>query len=81
MGKHEVIGSAARVTKHRAAMRAKGLRLKQIWVPDLRDPTVKSEIRRANSLIAAHPKGEEGVIAWIEAMGEGIRGDEPDYKW
>ena len=81
MGKHEVIGSAARVAKHRAAMHAKGLRLKQVWVPDLRDPTVRSEIRHANSLIAAHPEVEEDVMAWVEAMGEGSRGDEPDYKW
>ena len=81
MGKHEVIGSAARVTKHRAAMRAKGLRLKQIWVPDLRDPTVESEIRRANSLIAAHPLVDEGIMAWIESMNEGVQGVEPDYKW
>ena len=81
MGKHEVIGSAARVTKHRAAMRAKGLRLKQVWVPDLRDPTVKSEIRRANSLIAAHPLVEENVMVWIEAMSEGVQSVEPDYKW
>ena len=81
MGKHEVIGSAARVAKHRAAMLAKGLRPQQVWVPDLRDPTVKSEIRRANSLIAAHPLVEENVMVWIEAMSEGVQSVEPDYKW
>ena len=81
MGKHEVIGSAARVAKHRAAMLAKGLRPQQVWVPDIRNPDVMTAIRRANSLIAAHPKVEEDVMAWVEAMNEGTQGVEPDYKW
>ncbi len=42
MGKHEPIkpSSTERVRKHRADMRAKGYRLKQVWVRDLEDPAL-----------------------------------------
>lgn len=87
MGKHEVIKpsstakSTERVRKHRADMRAKGLRLTQIWTPDPNDPAFVAEIARANAVIAAHPDEEEDAMDWIEWMTTGDVQTEPDYKW
>ena len=44
MGVHENLTGAQRAARYRAAKRAQGLRLKQIWVPDLRDPMVLARI-------------------------------------
>jgi Protein of unknown function (DUF3018) len=54
MGKHEVIkpSSTERVRKHRAEMRAKGFRLKQVWVRNRNDPAYLAEFDRANHEIA-----------------------------
>lgn len=40
----------ARVNKHRAALRAAGLRPVQIWVPDTRRPNFAEECRRQSAL-------------------------------
>ena len=78
MGKHEVIGSAARVAKHRAAMRAKGFRLKQIWVPDMRDPTMQERLQEESRIIGAREE-ELSVQRWIEAVSAGVWDEEPEY--
>ncbi len=82
MGKHEVIkpSSTERVRKHRAEMRAKGFRLKQVWVPDLDDPAICQRIREESIMIGCREE-EENVQRWIEAVSAGIWDDEPDYKW
>lgn len=41
----------ARVQKHRAALRAAGLRPVQIWVPDTRRPGFDAECRRQSILV------------------------------
>ena len=51
MGKHEPLSNAARAAKWRAAMRAKGLRPKQFWLPDVRDPAWKAEAARQSRII------------------------------
>jgi Protein of unknown function (DUF3018) len=87
MGKHEVIKpsstakSTERVRKHRAEMRAKGYRLKQVWVPDFRNPAFKAEIERANLAMAAHPEVDEEAMAWIDSMNSGGEQETPDFKW
>jgi len=43
---------AERVAKHRAALKAKGMRLVQIWVPDPDNPTFIKEARREMRLLA-----------------------------
>jgi uncharacterized protein (DUF2344 family) len=84
MGKHEPIKpsstarSTERVRKHRAEMRAKGLRLRQVWTPDANDPAFLAEIAKANAVIAAHPEEEEDVMHWIEWMTTGDVQTEPD---
>ena len=70
MGKHEIIkpSSTARVAKHRAEMRAKGYRLKQMWVPDLNDPAFIAEIERANRAIAEFERKHPEEVAWMEEL-------------
>lgn len=45
--------SRTRVARHRAAMRAKGYRLKQFWLPDVRTPAFKEQARRDMAAIEA----------------------------
>ncbi len=67
MNKPEPMSTRARVAKRRAALRAQGLRPKQVWVPDLRDPEIRQKIHEACQRIAASPlRGED--IAFAEAV-------------
>ena len=56
-----------RMRARRARLRAQGLRPVQFWVPDLRDPKVRADIRRQGELLAHHPENAE-IDAWIEAV-------------
>jgi hypothetical protein len=50
----------------RQRLRTQGLRPVQHWVPDLRDPKVRANLRAEAKLMARHP--ENGAIDdWIEA--------------
>ena len=49
---------AERVQKHRAGLRAAGLRPVQIWVPDTRRPDFAAECRRQSELVA---KADEDI--------------------
>jgi hypothetical protein len=51
MGKHEPLTNTQRAAKWRAAMRAKGLRPKQFWLPDTSDPAWKAEALRQSRII------------------------------
>jgi len=51
----------------RARLRAQGLRPVQFWVPDLRNPRVRADLRRQGKLLASHPENAE-IDAWIEAI-------------
>jgi hypothetical protein len=56
---------ADRVAKHRAARRAKGMRLVQIWVPDPDNPNFIKEARREMRLLAraaADPTSDEAQV-------------------
>jgi hypothetical protein len=81
MGKHEVIKptSTERVRKHRTEMRAKGYRLKQVWVPNVDDPSLAARLREESIMIGQREE-EEAVQRWVEAVSAGIWDDEPDYK-
>ncbi|MES1148731.1 MAG: antitoxin MazE family protein [Bradyrhizobium guangdongense] len=51
----------------RDRLRAQGLRPVQHWVPDLRNPKVRAELRREAKLMASHP--ENAVVDdWIESV-------------
>jgi hypothetical protein len=51
--------STERVRKHRDALRAKGLRPIQLWVPDMKDPAFLAECARQAKAIAASPNDKE----------------------
>ncbi len=79
MGKHEVIKPAGststaksteRVRKHREAMRAKGYRLKSVWVPNRDDPAYLAEIARANAAIAKWERANPDEIEWMQAFAQ-----------
>jgi hypothetical protein len=53
------------MSARRARLRAKGLRPVQHWVPDLRDPRVRAELRREAALLPRHPDNVP-IDAWIE---------------
>ncbi len=59
--------SAKRVQKHRAALRAAGLRPVQIWVPDTRVPGFAEEYRRQGALAAAADREDEGLEEFMDA--------------
>jgi hypothetical protein len=54
-----------RVRKHREALRARGLRPIQIWVPDVRKPGFAEEARR-QCLAARRSPQEKEVLDFIE---------------
>ena len=56
--------SASRVQKHRAALRASGLRPVQIWVPDTRSNGFAEECRRQSLLLRDDPLEGE-TLDWL----------------
>jgi hypothetical protein len=80
MGKHEVFTGAQRVAKRREALRALGMRPKQFWLPDLRDPKVLAEIRREVDSIN-RSEDEASMMAWIEANNCELLDSLPPYDW
>ena len=80
MGKHEVIKptSTARVAKHRAEMRAKGYRLKSVWVLDRDDATFRAEISRANRVIANFERDHPANAGWMDDAVASAWADLPD---
>ena len=55
-----------RMAARRDRLRAQGLRPVQHWVPDLRDPKVRADLRRQAKLMAQHPEND-AIDAWNEA--------------
>ncbi len=79
MGKHEPIkpSSTERVRKHRAEMRAKGYRLKQVWVHDTRDPALRAKLREESRIIAEMDR-RSGDADWCDAFASAAWVDLPD---
>ncbi|MCX7369546.1 MAG: antitoxin MazE family protein [Alphaproteobacteria bacterium] len=59
---------ASRRAAHRAEMRASGLRLIEIWVPDTSAPGFAQEARRQSLLVAAE-NGFDDIMDFIERNG------------
>ena len=78
MGKHERMTGAERVARRRAALRVQGLRPKQFWVPDLRDPKVREEIARSVEAIN-RSMAESDDMAFVEAMANETLAALPPY--
>jgi Protein of unknown function (DUF3018) len=67
MGVHQPLSTRERVARHRADMRAKGLRLKQIWVRDVKSDAFKAEARR-QSLLISQCERDADEMAFIESL-------------
>lgn len=61
--------SAPRVERHRKALRAAGLRPRQIWVPDSRQPGFAEECRRQSLLLREDPQEQE-VLDWLDKVAD-----------
>ena len=57
--------SASRVQRHRAQLKAQGMRPVQLWVPDTRSAEFAAECRRQSAMLAADPQ-EDDTLNWIE---------------
>jgi hypothetical protein len=65
--------SRVKVREHRERLRSQGLRPIQIWVPDVRAPSFRSEAHRQSLAVAASARvGEDQTF--IDAVSD--RGDE-----
>jgi Protein of unknown function (DUF3018) len=80
MGVHETLTGAQRTARYRAAKRAKGLRLKQIWVPDLSNPEVREKIRQSVAEINRRDR-ESGIMEEIDALADEMLASLPPYDW
>jgi len=58
-----------RVAKHRAALRAAGLRPLQLWVPDVRSPSFADQAHRQSRAVALS-SGESADQAFVDAISE-----------
>jgi len=67
MNKPTPVPGRERVAKRRAALRAEGLRPRQIWVPDVNSPEFKAEARRQSQILARH-MAKTDDIAFAEAI-------------
>ena len=65
----ELPSSGDRVRRHRARMRAAGLRPVQIWVPDTRSESFRAEAHR-QSLAVAQSAHSEPDQAFIDAVSD-----------
>ncbi len=65
-----------RVKKHRAALRAAGLRPIQIWVPDTRQPGFAQEARRQCAIVAAADAGDRDLEDFMDAAFQDLDDDE-----
>ncbi|MDO8437418.1 MAG: antitoxin MazE family protein [Nitrosomonadaceae bacterium] len=61
--------TSAQVQKHRAALRASGLRPVQIWVPDTRRAGFVEECRRQSQLVQGDVHEREAAD-WLEAVAD-----------
>jgi Protein of unknown function (DUF3018) len=71
MGKHEIIKpstSTERVRKHRAEMRAKGYKLKAVWMRDRNDPATLAEIAHTNAAIARWERDNPDELDWMRGF-------------
>ena len=66
-GDSEATSVRARVSAHRARLRAEGLRPVQIWVPDTRSPQFATEAHRQSALVASSTQAREDQ-EFIEAI-------------
>jgi Protein of unknown function (DUF3018) len=67
---HVSHGAAQRMATYRQRMRGRGLRPVQIWLPDMRDPALLSQIMRECDAIAASNAGGDTMLRELELVHE-----------
>jgi hypothetical protein len=69
----------ARVRRHRDALRTRGLRPVQLWVPDMRSPRFAEEARRQSRLVSEAPEHWDDMdfLERISEFDEAGDGDAP----
>ena len=80
MGIHENLTGAQRTARYRAAKRAQGLRLKQFWVPDLRDPTVREQFRSEGAEINRRDRAS-GIMDEINELADDLLASLSPCEW
>lgn len=80
MGVHENLTGAQRTARYRATKRAQGLRLRQFWVPDLRDSRVVEEIRRSVAEINRRDRAD-GTTDYLESLYGEAMDALPPHDW
>jgi hypothetical protein len=79
--------SRDKVREHRKRMRAKGLRLVQMWLPDTRTPEYREQAHRASLAIARSQTEQEeqafidSVSWWSSKEAEALWRSEPEGWW
>lgn len=78
--------SRDKVRAYRKRMRAKGLRLVQMWLPDTRTPEFAELAHRASVAIANSPTEHEDQafidsVRWISSEEEALSRIKPDRWW
>lgn len=63
------LSSVERVQRHRAGLRAAGLRPVQIWVPDTRSRHFAEECRRQSLSLRGDPQETE-IADWLESAAD-----------
>jgi hypothetical protein len=63
------LSSSDRVKKHRAQLKARGMRPVQVWVPDTRSARFAAECRRQSMLLAGDPQELE-TLDWMERIAD-----------
>lgn len=58
---------ADRVSKHRAGLRALGLRPVQLWVPDRRAPEFAIECQRQSALVCEADLADQELMRFLDA--------------
>ena len=80
MGVHERLTGAQRTVKYRAAKRAQGQRLKQIWVPDLRHPEMHEKLLRSAQIINERDR-RDGTMEYLKSLYGETMDALPPHDW
>ncbi len=64
--------SRTKVREHRERLREQGLRPIQIWVPDVRSPSFRSEAHRQSAAVAvsAHAEDDQAFVDAVSSWGD-----------
>lgn len=77
MGAELPLTSTERSARRRAALRAKGLRPRTFWLPDMSTPEFKAEAARVTAAIDRQWARDKELRDWVDAMNAATVADIP----